>query len=186
MSAAKKKKRSSSGVAWTVVAIIAVIAVGATVGLFVLGKGGKPASTPTPTPSATASQSASPTPTVPPTDGPDQIRSQIVSIVASGDATQLVGYMADPVKYVRFGSDAPTATYKPAQLGNQLTTDLADQSWEPADNTLIAQWQDSAWAKYFPAGAQVMYSDQDHFLSVILDANNKISMVVYGTAASLS
>lgn len=185
MSAAKKKKRSASGVAWTVVAILAVVAVGATVGLFLLGKGG---GQPTNSASASAPASVAPSPTETPTPtvGPDQIRSVIAAILATGDASGLVAYSADPVKYVRFGSDAPVANYKPAQLADQLTNSLADQSWKTADPTLVAQWQDSPFREYFPQGAVVMYSDQDHFVSVILDADNKISTVVFGTGASLS
>ena len=180
--AAKKKKRSGSGVAWTVVAVIAVLAVGVTVGLFVLGKGGAPNASPTPTPSAsTPSVTPTPTPTVDPTD----VRNQVTVAVQGGDSSMLVAYMADPVKLVRFGSDAPTASWKPAQLADFLADSVANEGWDVVDENLLAQWQDSPWAEYFPADALVLVSDQDHFMSIIFDANDKISKVIFGTGASL-
>ena len=190
MSAAQKKKRNTATrTAWTVVAIIAVLAVGLVVALFVLAKGGGP----TPAPTTTSSASASPTETASPTPTPtasadslEQVQTKVTAIVAARNAPGLVAYMGDSIQYINFGSDGPEQTLTPAAAADQLKKNIGTETWGVADPDMVSGWKASPFSSYFPDGSLQLISNKDHFLSFIFDANNRIVQVVYGTGASLS
>lgn len=185
MAAAQKKKRSSSAIAWMVVSIIAVVAVGSVLILFShFGKPASPTASPTTSASATPSSSSTPTPTAS-AQTPDQIREAITSIIASNDPSSITPYLAANVTWVAFGSDGASPVLTAQAATTRLIASMGTEQWGPTDNATIAQWQSGAFSQYFPAGSMQFDSSQDHFLSIVFDSNMKITQVVYGVGASL-
>lgn len=185
MSPAKKKKgNSSTRVAWTVVSIIAVIAIVIVVALFALGRGGSP--TPATSTSAPVTVAPTVTPTVTPTpETLEQIQTNIVKMAAAHNGAGILGYMADKVQYLRFGSDGPAANLSPADAANQLTQIFGNETWAMTDADTVTAWKATPWP-YFPDGSLQISSNQDHFVSFIFDNQNRITQMVYGTGASLN
>ncbi len=162
---------------WVWIVLGALAAALIVVLVLVLGRSTPDAPPAVTAPSASATESPSPTPSETPTPAPDEpgldadLTENFLAALNSGNTSIFAqgGYFSDPIQVVGAASglnQAMTPVEAVSAIDPLLSLEIAEP-WEEASAADIETYRSGAYAEYFPDGAIVVKSSQDHVISFI-------------------